>query len=112
MHSCALKRAFLPPTNPSERLASASFAPVPESFASQCSLVLSLYDAQAPIGVENSRLNRVRYRELLFKTAALGEYISGAICFEETLFDTASCGTPMIELMTRQGIIPGIKVEY
>ena len=65
----------------------------------------------APIGVENNQLNRVRYRELLFKTPGLGEYISGAITFEETLFDTATCGTTMVDLMKKQGIIPGIKVD-
>ena len=65
----------------------------------------------APIGVENNQANRVRYRELLFKTEGLGQYISGAITFEETLFDKATCGTSMVDLMKKQGIIPGIKVD-
>merc|ERR1740138_760642 len=62
----------------------------------------------APIGVENTQPNRVRYRELLFKTPGLGQYISGAITYEETLFDTATCGTPMVDLLKKAGIIPGI----
>ena len=65
----------------------------------------------APINVENTQPNRVRYRELLFKTKGLGQYISGAITYEETLFDTATCGTPMVELLKKEGIIPGIKVD-
>jgi len=65
----------------------------------------------APIGVENTQPNRVRYRELLFKTPGIGDYISGAITYEETLYDTATCGTPMVELLKKAGIIPGIKVD-
>ena len=65
----------------------------------------------APINVENTQPNRVRYRELLFKTKGLGQYISGAITYEETLFDTATCGTPMVDLLKKEGIIPGIKVD-
>ena len=53
----------------------------------------------------------MRYRELLFKTKGLGQYISGAITYEETLFDTATCGTPMVDLLKKEGIIPGIKVD-
>ena len=41
----------------------------------------------------------------------IGQYISGAITYEETLFDTATCGTPMVELLKKEGIIPGIKVD-
>jgi len=48
---------------------------------------------------------------MLFKTPGLGQYISGAITFEETLFDKGTCGTPMVDLMKAQGIIPGIKVD-
>jgi len=65
----------------------------------------------APINVENTQPNRARYRELLFKTPGLGEHVSGAITFEETLFDTASCGTSMVDLLKKAGIIPGIKVD-
>ncbi len=41
----------------------------------------------------------------------LGQFIGGAICFEETLFANAEDGTPLVELLHRQGIIPGIKVD-
>ncbi len=43
--------------------------------------------------------------------AGLGQYISGAICYEETLYHTASDGTPFVEVLRKQGIIPGIKVD-
>lgn len=43
--------------------------------------------------------------------AGVGEFISGAITFEETLFHNADDGTPFVELMRREGIIPGIKVD-
>lgn len=65
----------------------------------------------APIGVENTEDNRRIYRQLLFKTEGLGEYISGAICFEETLFHKADDGTSFVDLMRAQGIVPGIKVD-
>ena len=58
----------------------------------------------APINVENTQPNRVRSRALLFKTKGLGQYISGAIPYAETLFDTATCGTPMVELLKKEGI--------
>lgn len=65
----------------------------------------------APINVENNQENRRKYRELLFRTAGLGEYISGVITFEETLKDKAADGTPLVELLKAAGIVPGIKVD-
>ena len=61
--------------------------------------------------MENNRENRRKYRELLFRTQGLGEHISGAICYEETLFDNAEDGTPLVELLRAEGIIPGIKLD-
>lgn len=43
--------------------------------------------------------------------AGLGEYISGVILFEETLYQKAADGTPFVELLKKQNIIPGIKVS-
>ena len=65
----------------------------------------------APIAVENNQDNRRKYRQLLFETKGLGEYISGAICFEETLFEKTPEGTPFVDLLKAQNIIPGIKVD-
>jgi len=63
------------------------------------------------IGVENTEENRRFYRELLFTTPNLGQYISGAICYEETLYHKTSDGTPFVDVLRKQGIIPGIKVD-
>jgi fructose-bisphosphate aldolase class I len=65
----------------------------------------------APINVENVEDNRRAYREILFTTKGLGEYISGVILFEETLYQNAADGTPFVKLLKDQGIVPGIKVD-
>ena len=63
------------------------------------------------IGVENTEANRQAYRGMLFTTQGLGEFISGAILFEETLFQTHADGEPMVKKLEKLGIIPGIKVD-
>lgn len=59
------------------------------------------------VGVENTEDNRRAYRELLISTPGLGQYISGAILFEETLYQKASSGKTFVDVMGDQGIIPG-----
>merc|ERR1740138_886164 len=63
------------------------------------------------IGLENNEENRMRWRNLLFTTPKLGEYVSGAILFEETLFQKDPNGTPFVDVLNKAGIIPGIKVD-
>merc|ERR1719155_70232 len=63
------------------------------------------------IGVENTEANRRSYRELLVTTPGLGEFIGGAILFEETLYQSAANGKPFVDILNEQGIIPGIKVD-
>jgi len=46
------------------------------------------------IGVENTEANRQAYRGLLFTTPGLGNYISGAILYEETLFQNNKVRAP------------------
>ena len=65
----------------------------------------------AGIGVENTEENRQAYRGMLFTTPGIGEFISGAILFEETLFQNHADGESMVEKLNQQGIIPGIKVD-
>lgn len=65
----------------------------------------------ADIDVENNEDNRRAYRELLFRTDGLGSYISGAILYDETIRQKAEDGTPLVDLMVAEGIIPGIKVD-
>eukprot|EP00210_Caulerpa_lentillifera_P007193 g6883.t1 len=65
----------------------------------------------ASIGVENTEPNRRTYRELLLTTPGLGEYISGAILFEETLYQSTKDGKSFVECLGEQNIVPGIKVD-
>lgn len=64
-----------------------------------------------PIGVESTEETRRAYRSLLFTTPGLGEYISGVILFEETLGQASVDGTPLPEVLSQQGIAPGVKVD-
>lgn len=63
------------------------------------------------IGLENTEDNRRAYRELLVSTPGLGEYISGAILFEETLYQSTKAGVKMVDILNKQGLVPGIKVD-
>src|ERR1039458_1123508 len=54
---------------------------------------------------------RRAYRELIVTTPRLGECISGAILFDETIRQQKRDGTPLIRAITDAGIIPGIKVD-
>ena len=63
------------------------------------------------INVESTEDNRRAYRELLFTTPGVAEYISGVILFDETIRQSASDGTPFPKLLEGNGIIPGIKVD-
>jgi fructose-bisphosphate aldolase class I len=63
------------------------------------------------IKVENVEENRRAYRDMLFTTKDLGKYISGVILFDETIRQKASDGTSFVELMQKNGILPGIKVD-
>jgi len=66
----------------------------------------------APINVENVEENRRAYRELLFTAGAeLGNYISGVIFFEETLYQKAASGKTFPDVLREQGILVGIKVD-
>lgn len=63
------------------------------------------------VAVASSAENRRAYRSLLFTTPGIGEFISAVILFEETLTQTADDGTPLPEILVRQGIVPGVKVD-
>ncbi|BBN13953.1 fructose-bisphosphate aldolase, class I [Marchantia polymorpha subsp. ruderalis] len=65
----------------------------------------------ASIGLENTEANRQAYRQLLVQTPGLGEYISGAILFEETLYQSTTDGKKMVDVLVDQKIVPGIKVD-
>jgi fructose-bisphosphate aldolase, class I len=63
------------------------------------------------VQVESTEKTRRAWRELLFTTQGVGEFISGVILFDETIRQRATDGTPFPEVLDRQGIIPGIKVD-
>jgi fructose-bisphosphate aldolase class I len=63
------------------------------------------------IGVESTEQNRRDYREMLLRTAGANEYISGVILYDETLRQDGSDGTPLVDVIRDQGMIPGIKVD-
>jgi fructose-bisphosphate aldolase class I len=63
------------------------------------------------IGVESTEQNRRDYREMLFRTEGAGEFISGVILYDETIRQNAADGTPLVEVLRAQGIMPGIKVD-
>ncbi|MDP6573728.1 MAG: fructose-bisphosphate aldolase class I [Rhodospirillales bacterium] len=63
------------------------------------------------IGVESTEDSRCAYRALLFTTAGLGEFVSGAILYDETIRQSSPEGIPIVEVLQGQGIHPGIKVD-
>lgn len=65
----------------------------------------------ASIDTESTETNRRDYREMLFRTAAMAEHISGVILFDETLRQNGADGTPLVEVIASHGAIPGIKVD-
>jgi len=62
-------------------------------------------------GIESTEETRRQYREMLFGTSGIGEFISGAIMYDETIRQSDSDGTPFAEVLNNQGVIPGIKVD-
>jgi len=65
----------------------------------------------AQLGIPQTIEARRAYRELIVTTPRLGECISGAILYDETIHQQKSDGTPFIKVLIDAGIIPGIKVD-
>src|SRR5450755_3189790 len=64
------------------------------------------------IKVESTEGSRRDYREMLFRSSeAMKQYISGVILYDETIWQDAKDGTPLIKLIEQSGAIPGIKVD-
>lgn len=63
------------------------------------------------IGVECTEENRRAYRDMLLTTAGLGDHISGAILFDETIRQSTADGTSFVRVMEEAGVLPGIKVD-
>src|SRR6187551_917197 len=64
------------------------------------------------IKVESTEQSRRDYREMLFRaTEAMSQYVSGVILYDETIWQNAKDGTPLVKLIEQAGAIPGIKVD-
>jgi fructose-bisphosphate aldolase class I len=63
------------------------------------------------IEVESTEENRRAYREMLFKTAGIGDHISGVILYDETIRQSTRDGVPFTKALEDAGVIPGIKVD-
>jgi fructose-bisphosphate aldolase, class I len=63
------------------------------------------------INLESTEENRRLYREMLFTAPDVGKYISGVILYDETIRQGLKDGTPFTQVLEKQGIIPGIKVD-
>ena len=63
------------------------------------------------VGIEAGEESRRQYREMLFTTEGIGEFLSGVILFDETLRQNASDGRSLPQVLLDHGIIPGIKVD-
>jgi fructose-bisphosphate aldolase class I len=64
------------------------------------------------IKVDSTEDSRRDYREMLFRSSeAMTRHISGVILYDETIWQTARDGTPLIKIIEQSGAIPGIKVD-
>jgi fructose-bisphosphate aldolase class I len=63
------------------------------------------------IKVENTEENRRAYRDMLFTTKGIGDTISGVILYDETLRQRSADGTSFVDLLNKNGVLPGIKVD-
>ena len=63
------------------------------------------------INVENLEKNRLNFRQTLFNSSAMKDYIGGVILFDETIRQISTLGPSIPELISKHGAIPGIKVD-
>ena len=62
--------------------------------------------------IESTPESRRAYREMFFTAPGVSEFISGVIMQDETIHQKTDRGTPLADLLSRQGIVPGIKVDH
>ena len=63
------------------------------------------------INVENLEKNRLTFRQTLFNSSAMKDFIGGVILFDETIRQKTTLGPSIPELISKHGSIPGIKVD-
>ena len=65
----------------------------------------------AEVGIPQTVEFRRAYREMIVTTPGLGDFIGGAILYDETIRQQTRDGTPFVDVLVEAGIIPGIKVD-
>ena len=65
----------------------------------------------AALDIPTTEEYRRQWRQLIVTAPSLGEAISGAILYDETIRQNLDDGTPMVQALSDRGIIPGIKVD-
>jgi fructose-bisphosphate aldolase class I len=63
------------------------------------------------VAVDNTAETRRVYRQMLFTTRGMAEFISGVILHDETIRQKGDDGTPLVQMLVGQGVLPGIKVD-
>jgi fructose-bisphosphate aldolase class I len=63
------------------------------------------------LGIQSTEHSRRTYREMLFTSRGAAEFISGVIMQDEPIRQRSSDGTPLVQVLSNQGILPGIKVD-
>jgi len=63
------------------------------------------------VGLKNTEKNRIGYRDTIITTPDLGEHISGAILYDETIRQKGKNGDLFVDIMNESGVLPGIKVD-
>lgn len=63
------------------------------------------------LGIPSTEQSRRTYREMLFSTPGVAEFISGVIMQDETIHQSGSTGVSLVQVLADQGILPGIKVD-
>ena len=60
------------------------------------------------INVENLEKNRLNFRQTLFNSSAMKDYLGGVILFDETIRQKTTLGPSIPELISKHGVVPGI----
>jgi len=63
------------------------------------------------LGIHSTEQSRRTYREMLFTAPGVAEFVSGVILQDKTIRQNSSAGTPLAQVLSDQGILPGIKVD-
>jgi fructose-bisphosphate aldolase class I len=63
------------------------------------------------LGIQSTEQSRRTYREMLFTVPGAATFIGGVIMQDETIRQKGSDGTQLIKVLSKQGVLPGIKVD-